>query len=67
MSQVFDLKPSVTELDGYHIHGFEGDYIFLGIKNTGQYYEKETLKKWTPLLRNVKTILDIGANLGNHT
>ena len=67
MSYVVDLKPSVTELDGYDIHGFEGDYIFLGIKNTGQYYEKDTLKKWTPLLGNVKTVLDIGANLGNHT
>ena len=56
-----------TEMDGYRIHGYEGDYIFSGIQNNNHYYEIGTLEKWTPLLGSPATILDIGANLGNHT
>ncbi len=56
-----------AELDGYRIHGYEGDYIFTGIQNSEHYYETDTLEKWTPLLGNVETVFDIGANLGNHT
>ena len=67
MDNELHLTLSVTDLDGFHVHGYEGDYIFYGIQDTGHYYEEETLKKWTPLFGRVRTLLDIGANLGNHT
>ena len=67
MDNKYHLKSSVTDLDGFRIHGYEGDYIFSGIRDTGHYYEEETLNKWTPLFGPVRTLFDIGANLGNHT
>ena len=67
MSFEYQMTPSITEMDGFRINGYEGDYIFSGIQDTGYYYEAETLEKWTPLLGRVRTLLDIGANLGNHT
>ena len=47
--------------------GYDTDYVFRTIEKTGDFYEAAILKKWTPLLGEPKTILDIGANLGNHT
>ena len=49
------------------IIGYEGDYILSTIENTGDFYESAILKKWTPLLGQPTNILDIGANIGNHT
>ena len=63
----YQMTPSTTEMDGFRVNGYEGDYIFSRIRDTGYYYEAEVLEKWTPLLGRVRTLLDIGANLGNHT
>lgn len=49
------------------ITGYESDYILRTIEKTQDFYESALLKKWTPLLGNPTNILDIGANIGNHT
>lgn len=60
-------KRLTTQVHGVIVSGYVGDYIFETIKNTGEYYEEKTLRTWTPLWNSAKVILDIGANLGNHT
>ena len=61
------MIPAKITVNGLTMHGYEGDYIFETVKKEGAFYENTLLEKWTPLLQKVNTILDIGANLGNHT
>lgn len=56
-----------VNIDNMVIYGYEQDYVFNTIKNTQKFYENTVLEKWTPFFQNANTILDIGANLGNHT
>lgn len=45
----------------------EGDYIFASIKNTGGFYEVDLLDHLSDLVKEGDLILDVGANMGNHT
>lgn len=49
------------------ITGYASDYILQTIDQTKNFYESTLLNKWTVLFQNAKYILDIGANIGNHT
>ncbi len=60
-------KTEKIKLDNVSIEGFSGDYVFETIKKTNDYYEGGLLKKWLPYISSSKIVLDIGANLGNHT
>ena len=40
---------------------------FFHYKNTNNFYEIEVLEKWNQYFENVKIILDVGANIGNHS
>ncbi|MCI8341770.1 MAG: FkbM family methyltransferase [Firmicutes bacterium] len=57
VTQVFDIK----------ITGYESDYVFQTIEKSRYFYEGKILNKWTGYFRDAKVLLDIGANLGNHT
>lgn len=61
------MKILTTRAQELIFEGFKSDYIFETIRSTGNFYEIATLEKWTPLFKNSKVILDIGANLGNHS
>lgn len=60
-------KISTATIKDLVIEGIEGDYVFETIKKQSIFYENSILEKWLPYLRGSKYILDIGANLGNHT
>ncbi len=60
-------KVEKTQIGNLSIEGFAGDYVYETIKRTKDYYESALLKKWLPYISSNKVILDIGANLGNHT
>ena len=60
-------KIEKAKLGALEIEGYESDYVFETIRKSGDFYEKGILEKWTPYLKGAKVILDIGANLGNHT
>lgn len=60
-------KVEKTRIHNLSIEGYSGDYVYETIKKTKDYYEIGLLKKWLPYIQNSKVILDIGANLGNHT
>lgn len=53
--------------DNISITGFENEYVFSQIVDTKNFYETETLNKWLPFIKDSKYIIDVGANLGNHT
>jgi len=55
------------EIKGYTIKGFESDYVFKTIFETQDFYESECLNEWKKYALNKELILDIGANIGNHT
>lgn len=61
------MAEKVVKLAKAQITGYEDDYILETISRTGDFYEKALLDAWTPLLGNPKVIMDVGANLGNHT
>ncbi|NDO39956.1 FkbM family methyltransferase, partial [Anaerotruncus colihominis] len=61
------MKRKVTNIGDLKINGYEGEYIFENIEKTHDFYEADTLKKWSSLIKNPQVIFDIGANLGNHT
>lgn len=61
------LKRECTEVKERKVYGYCGDHIFEILRKTQNYYEIQTLEKWTPYIGKVETILDVGANLGNHT
>ncbi len=56
-----------TQVDNLTIEGIVGNYVFETIKKQNTFYENTLLQKWLPYLENSRIILDIGANLGNHT
>ena len=56
-----------VSLSNVTITGYAGDYILETIKKRKDYYEGDLLRKWLPLLGEPACILDVGANLGNHT
>jgi|GEM_PF-2214550 len=58
----FGLLPN-----GLKLFGLEKDYILETIRKTGAFYEQELLSSWFPYIEDSKTILDIGANIGNHS
>ena len=60
-------KISAASVNDLIIEGIEGDYVFVTIKKQNSFYENSILEKWLPYIRDSKFILDIGANLGNHT
>ena len=45
----------------------KGDYISNHILNTGRPYESDLLRFLLKLLKREQTIIDVGANIGNHT
>jgi FkbM family methyltransferase len=55
------------ELDDVVIYGFPNDYIFSEINKTGGFYESFLLKRWKKHFENSSLVLDIGANIGNHS
>ena len=61
------MSEKTVFIAGLNITGYDEDYILERIEKTGKFYEQSLLDEWTPLLGNPKVILDIGANLGNHT
>lgn len=61
------LTRECIEVKGKKIYGYCGDHIFEILKKTQDFYEIKTLEKWTFCIENAETILDVGANLGNHT
>lgn len=61
------MAEKTIEISGLKITGYEDDYILQTIERTQKFYEQQILQEWTPLLGDPKLILDVGANLGNHT
>ena len=61
------MKISTFNLGNFVINGFDSEYIFSIIKNTNDFYEIDILEDWNKYFENVKVILDIGANIGNHS
>lgn len=64
---VIMVKVTKAKIGDLIIEGYEGDYVFETIRKNNDFYEKAILEKWTPHLKDSKSMLDIGANLGNHT
>ncbi|MDP3034345.1 MAG: FkbM family methyltransferase [Methanobacteriaceae archaeon] len=61
------MKIKSYNLNNYTIHGYDEDYIFSTIKNTDNFYEIEILEVWSHYFDKVNSILDVGANIGNHS
>ena len=61
------MKREVTNIGDLKINGYADEYIFENIEKTHDFYEADTLKKWSGLIKDPQVIFDIGANLGNHT
>jgi len=57
------LKEKIGDLI---INGYKDEYIFETMRKMG-FYEMETLSKWLPVARGCRVLLDVGANLGNHS
>ncbi len=49
------------------VHRNEKDHIFSIIRNSGTFYEQELLTALRPLLKPGELVVDVGANIGNHT
>jgi FkbM family methyltransferase len=49
------------------INGNDQDHIYSIIKDSSDFYEIDILQKWGQYLSDVKVIIDIGANIGNHS
>lgn len=60
-------KICFTNIGNLKIEGIQNDYVFETIRKSGKFYENDILLKWLPYICKSKIILDIGANLGNHT
>lgn len=67
MEKKFSDKIKTTAFDNVVIAGYETDYVFQRIAHGCDYYEGDILRKWTALLGKPQYIVDVGANLGNHT
>ena len=64
---MFTMDITNYKLKNLIISGDKEDYIFSVIRETDNFYEYEILDEWNKYLSNVKVILDIGANIGNHS
>lgn len=64
---MFTMDITNYKLKNFVISGDQEDYIFSIIRDTNNFYEHEILDEWNKYLSNVKVILDIGANIGNHS
>lgn len=72
MSQVSRRATSQLSLRGHEreltIFGHEGEYVFERIRSSGGFYEAPVLKALSYLpLRQDTIVIDVGANIGNHT
>lgn len=54
-------------LQGFSIFGYAEDEIFSLIGKDDRFFEQSILDAWLPFAQQSKTILDVGANLGNHS
>ncbi len=61
------MKLNSHRLKNFTLYGFDNDYIFSTIKNTDNFYEIEVLDNWNQYFDDVQVILDVGANIGNHS
>lgn len=61
------MNKKQISMGNLRITGYETDYILQTIEKNNDFYEGALLRKWTPFFSDAKYILDIGANLGNHT
>ncbi len=61
------MKINSHKLKKFTINGFDEDYIFSLIKTTNDFYEIEVLDAWNHYFDDVEIILDVGANIGNHS
>ena len=61
------MKKKTVSVKGLSFTGFEEDYVFQTIEKTQDFYEAPLLEQWSPLVQDPGIILDVGANLGNHT
>ncbi len=61
------MSVEIIKVKDLVIEGYKGDYVFETIRKTEDFYEISLLEKWVTFLKNSKVVLDIGANLGNHT
>ena len=51
----------------FYVPNYPGDFIQSHIVDNNEYFEQETLRELEPYIFNNATILDLGANIGNHT
>ncbi|MDR2463013.1 MAG: FkbM family methyltransferase [Verrucomicrobiales bacterium] len=56
----------VSDAD-FYVPNFPCDYVQNVIVNSGDFYERALLDRLRPLIVSGAVILDIGANIGNHT
>ena len=61
------MNKEYVKICDLEIAGYENDYVFQTIKKNNYFYEGTLLDKWKNYIKNSKTIIDIGANLGNHS
>lgn len=61
------MKTKTVRFQNVIITGYISDYILETIDRTKDFYERTLLDKWTHFIQDAKYILDIGANIGNHT
>ena len=61
--------PSINAADSPNavIYGYRHDDIYEEIRRGGCYFEGQILEKWLSCYEGAEIILDVGANLGNHT
>nr|WP_150959432.1 FkbM family methyltransferase [Aneurinibacillus sp. XH2] len=63
-----DQHCSKTELfDGTIFYGYKDEYVFNVIESNKDYYEINTLRKFTKYIPENSVVYDIGANIGNHS
>lgn len=53
--------------DGTVFHGYSEDSIFSEILGKHEYFEESVLQSWISILKKAECVIDIGANLGNHS
>lgn len=66
-----ELQEAETEIrqaaHKVNVSGYQGEYIFETLKSSGSFYEEELLNFLAHIDLKGSTILDVGANIGNHT
>lgn len=67
MEELHTANVKTVSVEDVRISGYESDYVFRYIESSRDFYEADLLRAWTPLLNQPQYVLDVGANLGNHT